>query len=188
MAEEAGRFLSTRFKYIKFSGEYRRFHKFEPGRVFAWRFLIASMGPIRGSNVTPVEERFFSGGSYSVRGWGRQLLGPLNVDTRIDTLDNMEIDTVRSVVPVGGNSIIEGSFEFRSTIYKKLSGALFLDYGNVWENSDGYDLFDLRYALGVGLRYNTFIGPIRVDFAWKLNPQPLDEDRFQLHVSIGHAF
>lgn len=182
-AEEAGRFLSTPFRYVKFLGEYRKFKQARPGHIWAWRFLIGSMRAVRGSGVTPVEERFFSGGSYSVRGWGRQLLGPLRVSASPDTA-RRDI----AFVPEGGNSIIEGSVEFRAPIYKKLAGAIFLDGGNVWEQWDGFDLYDLRYAIGAGLRYNTFIGPLRIDFAWKLNKQPLDNSRFHVHLSLGQAF
>ncbi|MFQ5824018.1 MAG: outer membrane protein assembly factor BamA [bacterium] len=172
VVEEAGRFLQSRFKYLKLYGEYRKYRKIKPGYVFALRIFMGTMTPIRGSQVTPVEERFFSGGSYSVRGWGRQLLGPRNEEN----------------TPLGGNSNLEGSFELRTPIYKKFRSAIFLDYGNVWENWDGFDLLDLRYAIGAGIRYNTFIGPFRIDFAWKINKQPQEDKNYEIHISIGQAF
>ncbi|MFQ5603212.1 MAG: outer membrane protein assembly factor BamA [bacterium] len=180
VVEEAGRFLRTPFKYLKTSFEYRQFVPVKPGFVFALRVFVGSMKAIRGSEVTPVEERFFSGGSYSVRGWRRQLLGPLRLSATSDT--------TKKVIPEGGNSILEGNLELRNPIYKNLTGAVFLDFGNVWKQFDGFDVFDLRYALGAGLRYNTFIGALRLDFAWKLNRQPLDERNYEFHVSLGHAF
>lgn len=180
VVEEAGRLLRTPFKYLKAFAQYRKFNQIKPGHIFAWRIMVGSMGPIRGSDATPVEERFYSGGSYSVRGWQRQLLGPREI--------SMPADSMESVVPTGGNSIIEGSFEFRNPIYKNISGALFLDYGNVWGDWNGFDLLDLHYAIGAGLRYNTLIGPIRVDFAWKLNRQEFDRRDYEFHVSIGQSF
>ena len=51
-------------------------------------------------------------------------------------------------------------------------GVLFLDAGNVWAESWGFDLSDLRYAIGPGLRYQTPVGPIRFDFGYQLNPIP----------------
>ncbi len=174
--EEAGRFLRTPFKYVKLSTEVRRYRRFGRKSVLAARIKGGSMRPIRGSAETPIDERFFAGGNHSVRGWGRQLLGP------------SQRDSVNTVVPLGGDSVLEGNFEWRRAIFKKFGGAVFLDYGNVWAEWDGFDLTDLRYALGLGLRYNTVIGPVRVDFAWKLNKQPDDEDRFQIHFSIGQAF
>jgi len=188
VAEEAGRFLRSEFKYLKFYTEHRFFKQLHPGHVFAARIFAGAMKPIRGSIANPIEERFFSGGNYSVRGWGRQFLGPLQL--------NVATDGTRTVVPLGGDSAIEGSFEYRHPIYKEFTGAGFLDYGNVWQTWDGFDLLDLHYAIGYGLRYNTFIGPIRIDVAWKLNKQPLDDvvsnnrsnNRYQIHFSIGQAF
>ncbi|HEX9654322.1 MAG TPA: BamA/TamA family outer membrane protein, partial [bacterium] len=127
--------------------------------------------------TTPIEERFYSGGNYSVRGWARQFLGPQVIN-----------DSTGTVVPLGGDSALEGSLEYRHPIYKDFTGAVFLDYGNVWQKWNRFYLLDLYYAIGYGLRWNTFIGPIRVDVAWKLNKQPLDHRRMQLHFSIGQAF
>jgi outer membrane protein insertion porin family len=176
VAEEAGRFLRTPFKYVKLFTEHRFYRQLAPRHVLATRLFIGSMGPIRGSRETPIEERFFAGGNYSVRGWGRQLLGPV------------QVDTTGAIVPLGGDSALEGSFEYRYPVYKDFTGAVFLDYGNVWEDWNGFDLLGLRYAVGLGVRYNTFIGPIRLDVAWKINKQPIDENRFQFHISIGQAF
>ncbi|MFQ6113886.1 MAG: outer membrane protein assembly factor BamA [bacterium] len=178
--EEAGRFLQTHFRYVKLFAEYRKYGTMKPKYVFAFRIFMGAMKPIRGSDVTPVEERFFSGGSYSVRGWGRQLLGPVKRSTSEEGRTTF--------TPIGGNSIIEGSFEIRNPIYKDFSGAIFLDYGNVWEDWNGFDLLGLRYAVGAGIRYNTFIGPFRLDFAWKLNKQPYDDSNYEIHISIGQAF
>lgn len=177
VVEEAGRFLSSELNYFKFYTEHRLFKQLYPGHVFAARIFLGAMKPIRGSSATPVEERFFAGGNYSVRGWKRQFLGPQALS-----------DSTKTPVPLGGDSVLEGSFEYRHPIYKNFTGAVFLDYGNVWQQWDGFDLLDLHYAVGFGLRYNTFIGPIRLDVAWKLNKQPLDTERLQLHFSIGQAF
>ncbi|MCG8603491.1 BamA/TamA family outer membrane protein, partial [bacterium] len=59
---------------------------------------------------------------------------------------------------------------------------------NVWEKWNGFDLLSLHYSIGAGIRYNTLIGPIRADFAWKLNKQPLDSGIFEFHISIGQSF
>jgi len=72
---------------------------------------------------------------------------------------------------------------------------LFLDGGNVWLDSMGYSLRDLRYAVGPGLRYQTPIGPIRFDVGYQLNPIPgllvngqPQSRRWRIHFSIGQAF
>ncbi len=104
-----------------------------------------------------------------MRGWSRAELGPHNAED----------------VPIGGNSLLEASIELRHPIGGLLSGVIFSDFGNVWTGSFNYELGDLRYALGFGLRVGTPIGPIRLDFA-----RPIyDEDTaWQFYLSVGHAF
>ncbi len=176
--EESGRLLRTPFRYIKFFSEHRFYNQTKNKKyVIAAKVAIGVMKPFRGSPETPLADRFFAGGAYSVRGWGRQLLGPLTRSVSDST-----------VVPQGGNSLFEGSLEIRRGLYKQLSGALFLDYGNVWPDWNGIRIRDLRYAIGAGLRFDTLIGPIRVDVARKLNKQALDGGDLELHLSIGQAF
>ena len=185
VAEHAGPLFDAKFRYLKFTFEYKKFKEVKPGNVLAWRILIGTMGPVRGSAETPVEERFFSGGSFSVRGWPRSFLGPLEERTEVDTTTGK---TRTTVVPRGGNSLLEGSLELRFPVFKKIKAAVFLDFGNVWAKPDGFSLGDLHYAVGGGLRYETVVGPIRFDWAYKINRQPLDASDYQVHVSLGQAF
>lgn len=176
VAEDAGRILRTPFKYMKLHTDQRLYHRISRHTVAALRLFVGTMAPIGGSENTPIEERFFAGGTNSVRGWGRQLLGP------------QRVDSTGSVIPVGGNSIIEGNIELRRPLFGQLAGTAFLDYGNVWRDWDGWDPLDLHYAVGAGLRYHTPIGPVRVDFAWKINKQEFDDSNYAVHISIGQAF
>jgi outer membrane protein insertion porin family len=64
---------------------------------------------------------------------------------------------------------------------------LFADVGNVYRLVSDFDLGDLRYSAGVGLRYRTAFGPIRVDWAFKLNRRG-EESSSHVHLTIGHAF
>ena len=80
-------------------------------------------------------------------------------------------------------------------IWKNLSGVLFADAGNVWTDPWDFNVNDLRYDIGPGLRYNTPIGPIRVDFGYQLNPIPgllvdgkPETRHYRFHFSIGQAF
>lgn len=174
--EEAGRLLATPFKYLKVFTEHRFYRKLSGRNILAAKFSIGSMKAIRGTDATPTLERFFAGGNYSLRGWKRQELGP------------SKADSMGRLIPVGGNSIIDGSVELRYSLFSQFVGAVFLDYGNVWEKWNGFAPGDLRYALGLGLRYNTLIGPVRVDVAWKLNEQEQDDQGYEIHFSIGQAF
>jgi len=98
-------------------------------------------------------------------------------------------------VPIGGDSMFAFSEEIRTALRGKLGLVLFLDGGNVWTDSGGFQLNDLRYAVGPGLRYQTPIGPIRFDFGYQLNPIPgllvngePQTRRWRVHFSIGQAY
>jgi outer membrane protein insertion porin family len=134
--------------------------------------LKAKLGGIKrtdNESFIPVEERFYAGGSNSVRGWSRSDLGPKD----------------ENGIPIGGNSLLEGSAEFRIDIGRKFKLATFVDAGNVWQSSFSYNLNDLHYAGGAGIRYKTAIGPVGIDFA---RPIFDAETAWQIHFNIGHTF
>lgn len=161
--------LNTAYDYFKILWDWRRYESFSSNKVIAFRVKIGGIIPYNRNDYIPSEDRFYSGGSSSVRGWGRSLLGPLDAEGK----------------PVGGNSLLEGSVEPRFPIYGPVGGVFFIDFGNVWSNSFTYKLYEIRYSWGVGLRYGTPIGPVRLDVA---KPIFDEEDRIQIHISVGNAF
>jgi outer membrane protein insertion porin family len=112
----------------------------------------------------PRAERFYAGGDYSLRGF---------------SLD--------SVLPSGGNAIVLGSAELRMDAGRYFAAAVFSDVGNVYPLVSDLDLRDLRYTAGVGLRYKSALGPLRVDWGYKLDRRP-GESAYHVHLTIGHAF
>ena len=118
----------------------------------------------------PVVERFFLGGRNSVRGFSQDSIGPLGEDG----------------TPTGGNAFFQGNLEVRTDVGKGLGIILFLDSGNVWRRIDDIDM-TLRYSAGVGLRYKTPMGPLRIDYGHKLDRRP-GESAGEIHFSLGHAF
>jgi len=112
----------------------------------------------------PRAERFYAGGDYSLRGF---------------SLD--------SVLPSGGNALVLGSAELRMDAGRYFAAALFSDVGNVYPLVSDLDLGDLRYTAGVGLRYKSALGPLRVDVGYKLDRRP-GESAYHVHLTIGHAF
>jgi outer membrane translocation and assembly module TamA len=127
----------------------------------------------------PFSKKLFLGGATSVRGWGRFEVSPLG----------------GSGLPIGGNALIAASSEARVQIKGNFGGVLFIDAGDVWPNIADIDLEDLRYAAGLGLRYQTPVGPVRFDFGYQLNRieglqvngQP-ESRHWRIHFSIGQAF
>lgn len=135
--------------------------------------LRASAGTIKGESRRgiPASRRFYAGGGETVRGYGFQLVGPLDAGDQ----------------PIGGTSLLAGSVELRSMASESIGLVAFVDAGNVYEES--LPDFDegLRVGVGVGLRYYTPVGPLRLDLAFPLDKRDVD-DSFQLYVSFGQAF
>jgi len=149
--------------------ETRKYQRLANSLIWATKFKIGLIEPTRMGEVTPIEERYYAGGSNSIRGWRRSDIGPKN--------SNGE--------PIGGNSYLEASLELRHPIWEKLSGVLFLDFGNVWSKEFDYNINKLHYAVGTGLRFSTPIGPLRFDVS---TPVFERERKLQFHISAGQAF
>jgi translocation and assembly module TamA len=143
----------------------------EPGRgVLALRAL-AGLAQGAGEYSLPPDQRFYGGGSGTIRGYRYQSVGPQFLDD-----DN----------PIGGTSIDAVNIEFRQRIGKDWGAAAFVDGGQVGTDPR---LFtgSFRIGVGTGVRYYTPIGPIRFDFALPLDRRPSD-DRFELYIGLGQAF
>jgi outer membrane protein assembly complex protein YaeT len=119
----------------------------------------------------PIDERFFNGGADTVRSFGERELGPH------DPKGN----------PIGGEFFTIFNIEYTFPIIGELQGAVFADAGNLLPSSEHPSLDDMRYGLGMGLRYKLPIGPIRLDYGF--NPDPHEnEDSGAFHFSFGFAF
>ena len=148
----------------------------------------------------PTEDRFRTGGASTVRGYYENELGTREVHVTTTA----GADSVYSVIR-GGQVQLLVSAELRFPLLWIFSGAAFFEGGNVWErpedikpgnifsfgNGAGYN--DMRYSVGLGLRVGTPIGPIRLDYGWKLRtPRPdapdVNPEPGLLHFSLGHAY
>lgn len=161
--------FSEEIPFFRVLAEFKTYFGLQKGIVLALKGKVGGIKRTDSEFFIPVEERFYAGGSHSVRGWSRSDLGPQD--------DNG--------TPIGGNSLLEGSAEIRFDIGRKLKLAMFMDGGNVWLSSFSYDIKDLHYATGTGLRYKTAIGPVGIDFA---RPVFEEEKGWQIHFNIGHTF
>ena len=123
------------------------------------------------TDVLPADKRFYAGGGGSVRGYQFQTVGPLDSDGD----------------PTGGRSLFEVGGELRIRLTEKFGVVPFIDGGIVTENS--YPSFDepMLWAGGLGLRYFTGFGPLRLDVAFPINGRK-EDDFFQFYVSFGQAF
>ncbi len=128
-----------------------------------------------------ISERFFSGGSTTHRAFGRDELGIPGQTLILPTGKN-------SFVPIGGNGLLLANLELRFPVVGALGGVVFLDSGNVWADWRGIDLADLRTGVGVGMRYLSPIGPLRIDFGWKLDREPGESKGAQISFTFGNPF
>ena len=161
--------------------------------VLAAKFMVGDIIEYgSGDRLIPLPPfyKFYSGGSSSVRGWSAKDNGIL-----VNTLD-------------GGDFLLEGSFEIRKKLFpgadnfkKNISAAFFFDYGNVWPTDEDFRIDQIAMAVGLGIRYNLFIGPVRVDLGFKLyDPMTganawlfndlgnMFGNRLVVHFGIGEAF
>ncbi|MFC1549387.1 BamA/TamA family outer membrane protein [Nitrospirota bacterium] len=141
-------------------------------RVVGALSLGGGMAETRGSTETiPLIERFYLGGRSSVRGFTQDSLGPVGPDGD----------------PTGGDYFLLGNLEFRIDLAGSWRTVLFVDCGNVWMDSADFSTSNLRYSAGTGIRYRTPVGPIRLDYGWKIDRLE-GESIGELHFSIGHVF
>jgi translocation and assembly module TamA len=188
------------YTYLRFLPEARWFHPLGAGSVIAARGRFGAIVPLNEHGPAPIVALFTAGGANSMRGYGSQRLSPMAFQDG-------------EWVPTGGNGLIEGSVEVRRVLAGSLVGAVFVDAGNVSTASgvptqyrEVLDLSKLQYALGIGVRYRTAVGPLRADFAVRL-PDDLSkgvpfQERFPavpgdsghrepiavFHIALGEAF
>lgn len=171
---EQGLFYRTAFRWVKGILSGRAAHPVARRTVLAGKAEVQLMAPVRGEDVTPIEDRFYLGGQTSVRGWLRRMLSPRS---------SSDIGT-----PIGGEAALDVAGEVRQGIWGPLGIALFCDAGYVWEKPSGIRLDDLLPSAGFGIRFLTPVGPLRTDFAWQLRPNPWGDSTWNWHFSIGEAF
>ncbi len=119
-----------------------------------------------GGNELPLFERYFPGGINSIRGFRTRTLGPREP---IRDAQGRTNDTD----PIGGSNqlIINNELIFPIVEQLGLKGVVFFDTGNAWSNDSAFDLGDLRYAVGGGIRWLSPLGPIRVEIGFPLDRQ-----------------
>lgn len=127
----------------------------------------------------PIPERFYAGGPASHRAFPIDELGIPG--------QTVTVEEDGDVVPSGGNAMVLGGLEARVPIWGKLEGAIFWDTGNVWAEASRVNLSEIRHGIGIGARFQTPVGPIRVDYAWKLDREAW-ESAGEFYLSIGYPF
>jgi outer membrane protein insertion porin family len=146
---------------------------FMHGTVFSARAQAGFITPWGGKSVVPIDERFFVGGAYTIRGYRYGYAGPLDPNTGD---------------PIGARKMFVVDLEADYPVKKDLFYvAGFFDFGNGAETWGGL-VKDIKAGAGFGIRFITPMAPIKIDFAWKLKKVPGDGSRFRIHLTIGSFF
>lgn len=184
----AARLYGSEVGFIKSTVEGKAFVRL-PGRRRVVLAVAGRLGAAHGFERTvegevvrdqlPASERFFAGGDTSVRGFSLDRLGDASTITS-------------SGFPTGGNGLVVLNAELRASVTAALQGVVFMDAGNVYPLASNISLGNLRPAAGIGVRYRSPVGPIRVDWGFNLDRRELlpgvRERGHVFHVSLGQAF
>ncbi len=189
-------FFDTQFNQVELGGATRfgvgeRTDLIGKGTYLAGRFLLgATYGADRAD--IPATERYFAGGGGSIRGYGFLEVGPLNVVERDGALvyrdgtpfafqvnDEGVVtdDPIITVGPIGGASIAEANLELRQRVTDTIQIAAFVDGGTVFESQTPDFSGDFFVGAGLGVRYFTPVGPLRLDVALPLNRRTIEAPR-----------
>lgn len=185
--EVAGGMLGGDNDYLKATQELNGYLGLSDSLILALHAYTGLGGPYDDSVALPIYERFFLGGSYSLRGFPERSVGPRDAGDE----------------PVGGAVALLANAELRLRLGESdFSLGFFTDSGMVWPGFDQFDLTDLALGVGAGLRYMTPIGPLRLDIGFVAVPgrtylsgasgyEPTDADHgdgWQIHLALGHIF
>jgi outer membrane protein assembly complex protein YaeT len=141
---------------------------------------LGAIKPINGDPIIPENlqipfaYRFFAGGRTTHRAFNTDYLG-------------IPRETIVDGSPVGGNALILLNMEYRRRISGPLFAAIFVDAGNVWGSPEQVNLSDVEWGPGLGLQYVTPAGPLRAEYAWRVNA-PEGEHGGQFYISFGVPF
>jgi translocation and assembly module TamA len=157
--------------FVKLRGEGSAYQALDRGGRFVFAERVA-VGSILGTTLenVPANRRFYAGGGGSVRGYAYQGIGPKDINGQ----------------PIGGLSLFETSVEMRIAATDTIGVVPFIDAGTV-STQEIPDLSDMKVGAGVGLRYLTPFGPLRIDAAVPLDRGPNDP-HFAIYAGIGQAF
>jgi len=170
--EIAGSFLQGSSTFARSIVTLKQFRPLGRNAVLGSSLELGWMSSFGDEDEIPLSERFYAGGPTSLRGFGYQMVGPVDINGE----------------PFGGQvKLVWNVLELRQSIFRMFGGALFIDVGNVWMHRENVKLTDLRLNSGAGLRINSPLGIIRLDCGINLDRRA-DEPRTKVFISMGQAF
>jgi outer membrane translocation and assembly module TamA len=153
-----------------------------PRLQLATRAEVGFLFPFGETTDTGMWSNYFLGGYNTIRGWGGKKLAP-SVEFCVESED---CETLR----IGGRTMVLGNVELRLLTVESLFVVAFLDVGDVQYGVLTFAPPEWNYSVGGGVRYDTPVGKVRLDFGYRVNdPAPYrDEPRWGIHLGLGEAF
>ena len=176
------KWLGSDDTYLKYFGQYFHYFPLQKERrrrfsneIIRPRFVFATavrVGVSKGMGTfVPTSERFYAGGSTTIRGFEQNSLGPIGVTGK----------------PIGGDALFILNNELRFPLVSMVDGVTFLDAGNVFQRTRDFSFTDIRKSAGVGVRLRTKWVLVRGDYGFVLDRRE-GERRGRFYFSIGQAF
>jgi len=132
----------------------------------------------------PISERYFSGGRTTHRAYRRDSLGIVGETLFPVVNDEGEVTGLSAT---GGDGLFLLNLDYRFPILGPVGGGLFVDSGNVWADWRDIDLSEVKTGVGIGARYKSPVGLVRLDIGWKLDREPT-EDSYVIFFSFGNPY
>jgi translocation and assembly module TamA len=180
-------FIISQVKVAVYFDLHDLFGFLDSGRSILAARVLAGQAQGAGQLSLPPDQRFYAGGSGTIRGYEYQIVGP-HFYTANDGHYYTDNGPNRSDtgIPIGGTAIAVGSVEFRQRIAQNWGAAVFVDGGQVSASLKPVPN-DVRVGVGAGVRYYTPIGPVRVDIAVPTTRESGDQG-FQIYIGLGQSF
>ncbi|UCF69125.1 MAG: outer membrane protein assembly factor BamA, partial [Acidobacteriota bacterium] len=174
--------LASEADFVRASLQWSRYQQLGRRLIWSSGLYFGAAETLGDTRFVPISERFFAGGESSIRGFDLDSITAVGFPG--DLLADFGV-TVSE--PLGGAATFQLNQELIFPLWKDLYGVAFLDAGNVYWQIGDIDLTDLRAGAGVGLRFRTPAGPLRLEYGWKLDRNP-NESAGELHFSLGLVF
>jgi translocation and assembly module TamA len=182
------------YRYLLVKQDLRGYYRLHERLTLVLRVATGLIFPFDDESLAPPDERLFSGGANSIRGYPYRRIGTWFSCPDDDPACVERVPAGQSVPPAGGNTLWEFSVELRVQIWGGFSAAAFFDAGNVLDGAFRTvypeSILQFHPSVGAGLRYQTAVGPVRLDIAVPLQDDPrlADVGPVSFHLTIGEAF
>lgn len=171
-SEIAGGFFGQDKDYFKLTGLVDFYKTLLEKLLLEIKVVTAGAGSYSDTESLPIYERFYAGGTNTIRGFKERAVGPKDV----------------SGEPMGGESTLYGTCEFSYPLFEMVKVAAFYDFGNVWEKLGEFGTGGVKCSTGVGVRVKTPLGPVKLDYGYPLEVTEGETKEGRFHFSMTRGF